>query len=173
MWPQIDDNDKSIVDAAEKALRHPMVRMVDKQPDGVPFDYNRPQQNWVIEGVGEDENVVFYRVSRKAGAPDFDNPRLVIYPVPYQWFKVPNIQPNPSLDGFVHPLSPAPLRQLDLAAQESLVVLGAGAFNIPQIYLRRGPAPEPPAPPSGGGGFTEADRKQLAYLVQGMKQLLD
>lgn len=168
-WPQIDNTDKSIVDPAEKALRDPRVRMVERQPDGVPFDYNRPQQNWVIDGAGED--VAAFKLARKAGAPDFDNPRLVVYAVPPQWASVPNIQENPSMDGFVQPYSPVPLRAL--AADESLVTLGAGAFNIPQIYLRKGEAPAPPAPPSTGGGFTDADRKQLAFVVQGVKTLID
>ena len=167
-YQQFDPADTSIVGAAEEALRDPRVQKVETQPTGVPFDYNRPQQNWVVPDATED--LAAFKLARKGGAPDFDSPHLATYAVPVQWATKPNIQENPSLDGFVQPYAAVPLRAL--AADESLVTLGAGAFNIPQVYLRRGAPPANPPNPGSGMGFTDADRKNLAFVVQGIKTLL-
>lgn len=167
-YPQHDPADTSIVDAAELALVDPRVQRVTTQPAGIPFDYNRPQQTWVIPDATED--ITAFKIARKGGGPDFDSPHLVPYAIPVQWATKPNVQDNPSGDGFTQPYAALPLRAL--AADESLVTLGAGAFNIPQVYLRRGAPPANPPNPGSGMGFTDADRKNLAFVVQGMKTLL-
>src|SRR4026207_1838198 len=99
MYQQFDPADTSIVGAAEEALRDPRGQKVEPQPTGVPFDYNRPQQNWVVPDATED--LPAFKLARKGGAPDFDSPHLVTYAVPVQWATKPNIQENPSLDGVV------------------------------------------------------------------------
>lgn len=169
-YPQFDPSDASIMGPAVEALRDPRVVLVTAQPDGVPFDYNRPQQTWKIDGATDDISAFKLATDPKTHAIDFDNPRLVAYAVPLAWAGKPNVQPNPSKDGFTVPYSPVPLRVL--ADDEHLVSLGAGTWNFPQVYLRKGAAPTPPPAPSIGGGLTADQENKLNFLVQGMKTLL-
>ncbi len=168
-YPPLQNDDASILGDAQTILQDPRVQIVTANPAGVPFDRMRPAQNWVIPDATDDVIGLKLAVDPKTHALDFDHPHLVPMSLPLDRAKTPNIQDNPTRDGFVARLLPAPLR--DLAPDEHLVTLTSGAFLFPQIYVRKGADPAPPS--TGGGtsdGFTEKER---AFILNSLVELLN
>lgn len=159
MNPEIfNPNDSSLKGPAEDYLRDPRVTVVAVPATDAHFDPSRKQQLWAYPSGTGDEDALQLRVKPDGSA------YLADYFIPGDIASSPNIQENPSKDGYVAKRSPTPLR--DLAADEKLVLIRirAGLIQVDDWWVRKG-EPKITASPVAEG-FTQADRDVLNAIFR-------